>query len=210
MEMPKQSTWAETRRKYMSDNTNLDDNVDAVDEGNTLTLEQVIAERDAARNDAAKHKKLAKDARVERDSLKAKTKEEGDENYKDLYQKANDRLAEMQTKIKTKEINSAVKDQLLKVGILPDAVEAAIKLIDSKLISYDDDTDSVDIFSIETAAKDLKSRMKFMFETKVANLDIRKASSGKDTDTKEMSRAEFNKLPLHSQRDAALKYNITD
>jgi hypothetical protein len=163
-----------------------------------------------ATGEIAKERSIRKKLQSERDSWKKEpAKSEDGENFKELYQKQVEELNVLKNKAKTKDIDSAVRAQLLKVGILPDAVEAATKLIDNSFISYDEDA-GVDVFGVETAVKDLKSKMKFMFETKVDATKTRLADSGKGADPKEMSRAEWSKLPLPAQREAARKFKIID
>lgn len=200
----------------MSDNANpdLSKGEDAGgDEGDKdagQTLEQLKAERDAARADAAKYRKLSKDVIAERDQLKkTKPKEDDGENYKELYQKVTEDHSKLKDTLKTRDINSSVKEQLLKVGVLPEAVEAATKLIDFKLIDYSEET-GVDKFGVETAVKDLKSKMKFMFGSKVETTEIRKAGSGNSADPKEMKRADFDKIPLWDRAKVAKEYKIVD
>lgn len=175
----------------------------------TLTVEELKAEADKLRAEVAKERGIRKKLQTERDTWKKDTTKDDSENFKELYQKQTEELNKLKDKAKNKDIEVAVRAQLAKVGILPDAVEAATRLIDSKLITYDEEA-GVDVFGVETAVKDLKSKMKFMFETKIDPSKNRLADSGKGTETKEMSRADFDKLPLHERGKAAREFNIKD
>lgn len=177
--------------------SDLNTNPDLKEDGNdpeVLSPEEMKAELEKLRIDLAKERGIRKNVQKERDELKKNPKkDEGNENYKDLYQKELTERQRLAERVKSKEINSSVKDQLLSIGILPGAVEAAVKLADSSLIAYDDDT-GVDSFSAETAAKALKAKFPFMFETKINNSKNRLADNGKDAETKEIKRADFFKL----------------
>jgi len=197
----------------MSEKTSVDvvDKVDPVENDDpALSAAEIALEVEKLRAEVAKERGIRKKLQADSDTWKKDPKvEDTNEHFKELYQRQVDEMNKLKEKARSKDVEVAVRAQLSKVGILPDAVEAAVKLIDHKFITYDEDA-GVDTFGVETAIKDLKSKMKFMFESRIDPSKNRTADSGKGADNKEMTRAEFVKLPLYERRDVALKYKITD
>lgn len=166
-------------------------------------LDALKTEADEAKADAAKLRGIKKDLEKQRDELKKSKKGDDDSNedYKKLWQEAQDKLTKGQERAKSSDINAAVAAQLAKVKIVPEYQEAAVKLLDKGLIEWDEEN-GVDSQSVVAAIQKLKSSYNWMFEKKVAGADLKPAADGASNNDKTMKRAEFDKL------DAAARYEV--
>jgi len=172
----------------------VDQDVDATADGvQQAGVDDWKTRAEKAEADAAKHRALRKQAEKERDDLKQKTKNQQDEDYKSLWQQEQEAKNKLMARVKGAAVQSAVTAQLTKSGVLPDAIEAAAKLVDEGLIEWDEDS-GVDGASITAAVAKLKSQFGFMFEKKVAKTEPKNPADGSSSDASEIRRSDFNKL----------------
>lgn len=156
-------------------------------------LNELMAERDAAAAEAAKYRKLQKDAIAERDALKKQAPvQKNDEDYKQLWTETTDKLSKTLERVKTADINSALSAQLTKAGLSQSWFDAAVKLVDRDLVEWNEDT-GVDRQSITAAVAKLKSAYPAMFEKLIKGVDPKDASNG-SSESKTMTRQEFDRL----------------
>lgn len=175
-------------------------------------LDALKTEADEAKADAAKLRSIKKDLEKQRDELKKSKKGDDDSNedYKKLWQEAQDKLTKGQERAKSSDINAAVAAQLAKVKIVPEYQEAAVKLLDKGLIEWDEEN-GVDSQSVVAAIQKLKSSYNWMFEKKVAGADPKPAADGASNNDKTMKRAEFDKLDATARYEVIKKdYRIVD
>ncbi len=175
-------------------------------------LDALKTEADEAKADAAKLRGIKKDLEKQRDELKKSKKGDDDSNedYKKLWQEAQDKLTKGQERAKSSDINAAVAAQLAKVKIVPEYQEAAVKLLDKGLIEWDEEN-GVDSQSVVAAIQKLKSSYNWMFEKKVAGADPKPAADGASNNDKTMKRAEFDKLDATARYEVIKKdYRIVD
>ncbi|WP_422847207.1 hypothetical protein ACOYR4_15380 [Acidovorax sp. M14] len=180
----------------MTDKTDpVEQDVDAIAEGvqQEDSVEELKSRLAKAEADAAKHRNIRKTVERERDELKAKTKTSVDEDYKSLWQQENERNNKLLSHAKGNAIGSALVARLTKSGIRPEALEAAVKLVDQNLIEWDLDS-GVDERSITAAVAKHKSECAFMYESKVAKTEPRQPADGSATNANEIKRSDFDKL----------------
>lgn len=174
-------------------------------------LETLKAERDAAAADAAKYRKLQKDAIAERDALKKSApQQKNEEDYKSLWTESQDKLTKYQERIKGADINSALTAQLTKAGVSQMWLDAAVKLVDKDMIEYDEDA-GVDKQSVTATVAKLKSAYPAMFEKLIKGVDPKDAVNGTSSESKTMTRGEFDKLdPVSKSKRMREGWKLTD
>lgn len=162
--------------------------------GDQPTLEQLKAELLEARNEATKLRNIKAELAKERDNLKKKVKTDtsAEEDYKALWQEANDKATKLVERARNQAVDAAVMSKLTKAGVMADALDAAVKLVDRNLIQWDEDT-GVEEATVVAAVQKLKGSFGFMFEKKVGLTKAKEASEGSTAD-KTMTRTEFMKL----------------
>jgi hypothetical protein len=151
--------------------------------------------------EATKNKALRRKAEQERDELKKKPPASNDstEDYKKLWEETNTKLSKTLERAKTADINSALTDQFGKTKVASDRFAAALKLVDSTLVEWDEDT-GVNKASVVAAVQKLKSEHKFLFESTVDATDPKNAGDGRTGNT--ITRSIFDAL---SPKDKAAK-----
>lgn len=137
--------------------------------------------------------------------MKAKTKTQ-DEDYKSLWQQEREEKEQLLDSVKGAAVTSALTAQLTKAGIRPEAIEAAIKLADKKLVEWDR-ADGVDASSVVAAVQKLKATEGWMFESKVAKTEPKTPADGSATNANEIKRSDFDKLPA-AQRSAVIEKGV--
>lgn len=183
---------------------NIEKGVEAEADGDQQVSVEVMKSRIAELEaEAAKHRNIRKSVERERDELKAKTKSTTDQDYKSLWQQEAEAKSKLLTRVKSAAVNEAVTQRLTKAGVVPDAIEAAAKLVDANLIEWDEDN-GVDGASVTAAVAKLKSQYGILFESKVAKTEPKNPADGSSTNANEMKRSDFDKLdPL--ERMARIK-----
>jgi hypothetical protein len=140
-----------------------------------------------------KQKVLAKQAQETAKNVKKGLGEDG-QDYKKLFEQNEAKAAKLVDRMKRADISAAATAQLTKIGVTQDGMGAALKLIDTNLVEWDEE-DGVDATSVKAAVTTLRNEYPFLFEKKVASTTVKiakdGASSGNDN---EMSRADFDKL----------------
>src|SRR5579862_7923400 len=135
-------------------------------------LESTVSSLNA---EATKNKHLRRAAEKERDELKKnKPADQSDKDYKTLWEQTNEKLSKSLERAKKADINTALAEQFGKTKVAADRFGAALKLIDSNLIEWDEDT-GVDSRSVVAAVQKLKSEHGFLFETTVDKTDVKTA-----------------------------------
>lgn len=162
--------------------------------GDQPNLEQLQAELTEARNEAARLRNIKTELVKERDDLKKKVTSsiQADEDYKALWQEANDKTTKLVERARNQAIDAAVMSRLTKAGVMSNALDAAVKLVDRNLVQWDEE-DGVEEATVVAAVQKLKSAYDFMFEKKVGNVPAKEASEG-SSGNKTMTRNEFQKL----------------
>lgn len=158
-----------------------------------VSVEELKALNAKLEAEAAKHRNIRKKVEQERDEYKQKVKTSQDEDYKSLWQQEVEEKNKLMATVKGSAVNSALTAQLTKAGVLPDAIEAAIGLVDQQMIEWDRDS-GVDSASVTAAVAKLKAKHAFMFEKKVARTEPKSPADGSSTDANEMKRSDFEKL----------------
>ena len=163
----------------------------------------------ALESEAAKQRGIAKKAIEERDALKKAKKQapadDGAEDYKALWQEEAAAKSKLLDAVKSSTVTAAVTAKLLKIGVLPDAVEAATKLIDKNIIQWDPESGLEDV-TVDAAVQLLKKSYPFMFERKVSATNPKIPADGSPTmGEKEISRADFDRLSPKDQMDRVVK-----
>jgi hypothetical protein len=151
--------------------------------------------------EAAKHKTLRRAAEKERDVLKTKVKvtDQSDQDYKALWTTTNDKLTKTLERAKKADINTALSAQFGKTKVASDRFDAALKLVDTNLVEWDEDA-GVDSHSVVAAVAKLKSEHGFLFETTVNRTDVKQPGDGGSQNT--LTRSIFDTL---SSADKAAK-----
>lgn len=152
------------------------------------TVESLSAE-------AAKNRNLRRQAEKERDELKKfkGTQSENEQDYKQLWSESNEKLSKVMEKTKRSDIQVAALAQLQKSKVAQDKVDAALGLIDSSLIEWDE-TSGVDRQSVTAAVQKLKSQYGFLFETTIAATGEPKVPGDGSSAANTLTRAEFELL----------------
>lgn len=156
-----------------------------------------------ANGEAAKHRKLAKDAQAERDLAKREKGNKGDEDYKKLWEDEQNKSNARLEKVRKSDVNTAAVAQLAKAKVDPKFAEAAMKLLDHSLIEWDEDG-GVDSPSVTAAVQKLKSAYPAFFEGKVGTNDVKDPAGGSQPE-KTLKRAEFDKLSPAEKHDRMSK-----
>lgn len=184
------------------DDKNLDnEGSESDDETNSVDYWRAKAEQ--AEADAAKNRSIRKKLEKERDSLKkTKATESSEEDYKNLWQQEQAARTKLVERTRRADVNTAATARLTKVGVIPDAVEAALNLIDATKVEWDEEN-GVDEVSIQAQVSQLKTKYPFMFEKKISNTNVKTPASGKTIDDENsIFRSDFDKL---SPKEKALK-----
>lgn len=181
--------------------------------GDQPTVEQLQAELAEARAEAAKLKGIKAKLVLERDSLKkAPAKNEStEEDYKSLWDDANQKLTKMQEAVKSSQKESALRERLLATKVHADKVDAALKLADLNMVEWDEDS-GIDKTSVTAAVQKLKGAYGWLFESKVAGTPEPKSPSEGSSSDKTISRAEFERLNPEQKRDKIVtqKFKVVD
>lgn len=184
--------------------------VDDLDVGSE-DIAELKAKLDLLNAEAAKYRKQRNDAIKERDSLKKGKEADETKSWEALYKQSQDELTKVRDTTKKQAITSAIKEQLMKQGVLADAINDATKLVDSSIITWDTE-DGVDAFSVETAVKSLRSSSKYLFESKVSPTgEPKNPRSGAVKSESEITRKEFEAItdPV-KKAQVAVKFKIVE
>lgn len=182
------------------------DNEDVVDNGETEeSVESNELEVLRLRNmeleaEAAKQRKIKQKIARERDELKSnqiKSSDDNDVKYKDLFEQTNAKLEAIQKKARDSEMKSLLTEKLTKAGVKPDALAAAVRLIDQDIIEFDED-EGIDGVSVDAAVLKLRGSESFLFEDKVKPTSIRQPAT-KTSQSNEISRREFDALSANEK-----------
>lgn len=158
------------------------------------SLDSLKSKLDLANAEAAKYRKQKNDAVKERDTLKKTRETEETKSWEALYKASQEENAKMRDGSKKQAITAAIRDALVKQGVLTDALADASKLVDVSMVSWDSE-DGVDAFSVESAVKALRGSSKYLFETKIAPTgDPKNPKSGSTKSDSEISRKEFDAI----------------
>jgi hypothetical protein len=158
------------------------------------SIEDLQGQLTKANAEAAKERNIRKQLQAERDAAKKAPKENSSEDdYKALWAQEREKAEKLLNKTKAASIESTVKAKLSKAGVLPDAIDAAAKLLDAGMVQWDED-DGVDEVSAQAAVAKLKSQFGFMFEKKVSATDPKHPADNKNNSDKTMSRSQFDSL----------------
>jgi hypothetical protein len=160
--------------------------------------------------EAAKHKALRRAAEKERDDLKKNkpANDKSDQDYKTLWEQSNDKLTKSLERAKKADINTALTEQFGKTKVASDRYAAALKLIDSTLVEWDEEA-GVDKSSVVAAVQKLKSEHKFLFESTVESTDVKNAGDAGTKNT--ISRSIFDTLsPADKMAKVKSKVKIVD
>lgn len=160
--------------------------------------------------ESTKHKHLRRAAEKERDELKGKVKssDQSDQDYKALWQQTTEKLTKSLERAKKSDINTALTEQFGKTKVASDRFGAALKLIDTNLIEWDEDG-GVDKRSVVAAVQKLKSEHNFLFESTVDRTDVKHAGDAGTKNT--ITRALFDTLsPKDKMEKVKSKVSIID
>ena len=175
------------------------------------TLEELQTQVAELQAEAAKQKNIRKTVEQERNDWKKKAQvtkpEPQSEEYKSLWEAERAEKEQLVTRVKSTAIDSALLAKLTKVGVLPDALDAARKLVDKNIIEWDPEA-GVDGTSVDAAIQVMKKDYGFMFEKKVNRTTPKlPADSSSNQTGKTINREEFERLPQHERR-AAIKNRV--
>jgi hypothetical protein len=171
-------------------------------------VSQLQAEIDRLTAEAAKYRNKNKMLLAETVELKKKQPETSqEEDYKKLFAEEKAQRENLMAKLRQVAIEGAVKANLAKLSVKPDAFDAAVKLIDNQLIEWDADT-GLDTISMDAAIKKLKNQHSFLFETTVPSVPPKSPSDPSVKSKKTMTRAEFDNLPQLEKAAAAKNYTL--
>ena len=119
------------------------------------SLEQALAEIEKLRG-------INKEVISARDSLKQKLRGfEEDGKYKELYEKRTSEFETLRTTLKTKAVDSALREILQKAGAR--SVDTVAKLVDKSKVTVSDEDFSVTVADIETQIEELKKTDPILF-----------------------------------------------
>jgi hypothetical protein len=131
--------------------------------GSKLSLEDALKKITDYEADASKNADLLKKLRkYEKENL-AKAEREAVEagKFKDLYESAKEKLTEMETKIRTSVVDSALKDALTEAKVK--SIPTVLKLIDRSKVELLEDG-SINPKSVESLLKELRTTDPIFFE----------------------------------------------
>lgn len=177
----------------------------------TVELDALKADLEEIRAEAAKQRGIAKAAIAERDKLKKQSVvKDTDEDYKKLWDDANQKLSTYQTKVKAADIKAAVMGKLNSSKVQDDKLVAALKLVDHEMIEWDEDV-GVDSKSVTAAVQKLKTDFGWLFETKLVPTQLKNPTEG-SSDGKTILRAEFDRLsaPDRHRKIVVDKFQVVD
>ena len=164
-----------------------------VDEVPQPSIEDLQAQITTLTAEAAKYRNQRTKAQQERDELKKTSKEAAGDDYKALWTESEAKAERLLNKAKTASVDSSIRAKLTKAGVLPDAIDAAVKLVDHSMVEWSEDN-GIDEVSANAAAAKLKSQYAFMFEKKVSSTEPKNAAEGKSTSDKTLTRSQFDSL----------------
>lgn len=176
-----------------------------------LQLTAAKAEAAAANAEAAKYRKMKNDAVKERDELKKSKSDDGEKSYEALYKQSQEEIGRIRDSSKRQSITAAIKEGLIKQGVLADALKDAARLVDTSMVNWDDE-EGVDSFSVEAAVKALRGSSKYLFEAKIPPTgDPKTPKNGSSKSESEMTRTEWDSIsdPM-KKAQAATKFKIID
>ena len=160
--------------------------------------------------EATKHRNIRKKAEKDRDELKKQLgskKEDTQEDYKKLWTETKAENEKFLGDVKTASVNSVVSAKLSKMGVIPDAMEAALKLVDHKLIEWDRDA-GVDESSVSAAMAKLKSAYPFMFEKQIRGNSVKTPADGNSNkESKTMTIEQYRSLQKNDPAQASKKFS---
>jgi hypothetical protein len=177
-------------------NTATETPADDVVEGGEGGDEEVVdwqARATQAEKALNKEKAIRKQAQEAAKNAKKGISEDG-QDYKKLFEQADAKAAKVVERAKRADIAAAATAQLTKIGVTQDGMGAALKLIDTNTVEWDEE-DGVDATSVKAAVQSLRNEYPFLFEKKVASTSVKIAKDGSSGgNDKEITRAEFDKL----------------
>lgn len=181
------------------------------DEGSEERITALEAQIEKLNAEAATQRKLKQRAiqKLEEQQSTQTNDEDKSNNWKQLYEQEKTEKQQLLDKAKNASIEAAITQQLTKVGILPDGVKAAAKLLDKDLIEWDPQN-GLDEGSVEASIALLKHNYSFLFESKVNATKPKNPADGKDKSEKEITRGEFDRLPPKQKAEVAISHKIID
>ena len=161
--------------------------------------------------EATKQRNINKDLIAARDSSKkaAPVKKEDPKENPEVTEYLKSQLEEVSSKIskyaekaKSGAITAAATSKLTAMGINSDAISLAIKQLDKSMITYDEDSESVDDTALSAAVSKLKSQYAFLFEQRIGTPKARLAADGNSKSGNGMSQDEWSSMSTKEQRIA--------
>jgi len=146
----------------------------------TLTPEQIAAENKALKAEAEKNGELLKKLRKFEKENKERADKEALESgkYKELYEAAQAKIGEADTKLKARLVDEKLKEVL--AAEKTKSVSTVMKLIDRSKIEFDDDGE-VNVRSITSLVKSIKETDSILFDdttTTPAAPNLKRATEG--------------------------------
>lgn len=178
--------------------------------GVSETEKALQAKLDEVNVELAKQKQQKREAVKEATDLRNKVRPpDGDEDFKTLYATEKDKAAKALNKVMQSDKRIALVNQLNKVGVRSDAVDAALALANQDKISWDEN-DGLDLTEVEHEVQVLKAKHKFLFEKVLSGKDGANAADG-TANTKTLRRIEYDRLDL-PERAKRIKegYKVVD
>jgi ribosomal protein S15P/S13E len=145
-----------------------------------------------------KLRQIKKAVTKERDEFKKANQTTQSEDYRELYEQETQRYNKLQEHLKNNAIDAALRESLKRLKIQDTALDAAVKLVDKNLITWDEE-DGVDTIGLDAASKKLKSQHSFLFEKPVGATDNFKVPGKTSQIDKSISRSAFFALSPKEQ-----------
>ncbi len=155
-----------------------------------------IAEKGLMKRDA-KFKELEGEVKKLKAGRKPESESDG-QDYKTLYQQETAARTKLVERTRKSDVSTAATARLTKVGVDPEALDAALQLIDSSKVEWDEDG-GVDETSVNAAVATLKTKFPVLFGKKIPANNPKVAGEGKTSDPKTITRAEFEALDYRAQ-----------
>lgn len=163
------------------------------------------AQAKANEAEAAKNRAKRKEAEAQVLELKKKVNPDNDTTkyLKEELEKVSGTLGKFAERAKGGAIQVAATSKLTAMGINPDALALAMKILDKNSISYDADTDTVDETELAAQLSKIKSGNPFLFETKISKPGYRAPADGRSAQgTDEIPLDDWKRMSAKEQRAA--------
>lgn len=196
----------EKKEDVKSDNAGGDQ--DDNDEANEL--ESLKVEKTRLEAALAKVRGTSKELKARLDKLEKSDKGNATDDFKILFQESETSRKDLENKLKQRDVDEVVKARLIKATVRQEALPAAIKLINTNLLQWNDG--ELESVTVDAVVNQLKKDHSFLFESRVPPNTPKPVVEGSANGAIKMSRTEFDALPHVEKARVAIQpgFVVTD